>query len=217
MSWPLPFNCWNHRVEQNLLDWKWSWKGNKWNKFLAMGCLLSCKIPEKTNKGFLSGWKGLKSGEREEFQPCRWRGQLRDHSKDGRAGKTFQKLLSKFPFPSLIVLERLERGKGGFGVYSQEKKAEVVRGRSFGAGIFPSWCKISSLGQQLLIKTQVCVEIGKWIGKMNWEIGKMEFPKELQDLAELHPSWLSQIHSQAQGIFNPSPYFLIFKWSRAQN
>lgn len=117
--------------------------------------------------------------------------------------KNLPKLLSKFPFLSLIVLERLEWGKGGFGVYSQEKQTEVVRGRSFGAwNFFSSWSKISSLGQQLLFKALVCVEIGK----MNWqnELGnwEMKFPKELQGLAELHPSWLSQIHPQAQGIFN---------------
>lgn len=33
------------------------------------------------------------------------------------------------------------------------------------------------------------------------EIGKVNYPNELQSPAELHPSWLSGTHSQAQGIF----------------
>lgn len=35
--------------------------------------------------------------------------------------------------------------------------------------------QISSLGQQLLIKAQVCMEIGK----INWEIGKINWENEL--------------------------------------
>lgn len=91
-------------------------------------------------------------------------------SSQARKGWKNRKNLPKFPFVPLIVLERQI-----WGLFpGKANRPWAVRGGN--CFFLQNWSKISSLGQQLLIKAQVCVEIGK-----------MNFPEELQGLAELHP------------------------------